>query len=461
MSDSNDKKWFEKLRVNSWEVEVLIVACILAFLFNVPDFISESLRSLHVSDHENQRSEIDNAQIWALMGYIKQMLFFAISFCMNVAKVTFSLYILCRGFWVAAIGLSSVFPNGVNLERLNFSSHFNDILRQSHFDKFILRLDNICSSIFSLGFLTGLYFVSILSFGAIDFLLLGSLFHFFPSLLEFAEELLAISLVIGAIFFIDLIFSGILKKIKWRFFSYPYSKLYKFLRIITLFFIYESIYYLLISNTKKRFILFFALITILGNTVFVKSSLRSDGYIHFNTQHQSKTIMSKNYYEDRMQDSKIKFSSQFLPFINSEIISESYLKLYIPFQPFIHASIDSACANINSEYDRNSISDQSDLVNCINSQYAIYIDNDTIENDFIINKYFSDDAYLNTFFMPVSVKKYLDGRHTITIEKLFYEEAWYRNNEDSTLANSLTDDSHIVLDKARDSIIHIPFYIYR
>ena len=33
MSDSSDKKWFEKLRVNSWEVEILIVAVILAFLF--------------------------------------------------------------------------------------------------------------------------------------------------------------------------------------------------------------------------------------------------------------------------------------------------------------------------------------------------------------------------------------------------------------------------------------------
>ena len=273
--------------------------------------------------------------------------------------------------------------------------------------------------------------------------------------------MLIFMLVIGVIFFIDLIFSGILKKIKWRFFSYPYSKLYKFLSIITLFFIYESIYYLLISNTKKRFFLFFSLIIIFGNTLFVKNSLSSDGYIHFNTLYQSKTIMSKNYYEDRMQDSKIKISSKFLPFINSEIISESYLKLYIPFQPYMHASIDSACANINSEYDRNSISDQSDLVNCINSQYAIYIDNDTIENDFIINKYFSDDAYLNTFFMPISVKKYLDGRHTITIEKLFYQEAWFRNNEDSTSADVLNDDSHLVLEKARDSITHIPFYIYR
>ena len=459
MSDSNDKKWFEKLRVNSWEVEILIVACILAFLFNVPDFISESLKSLYVSDHRDLRSEINSSGMWQLIGEIKEFLLFAISFCMYVAKVTFSLYILCRGFWVAAIGLSSVFPNGVNLERLNFASYFNDILRESHFDKFILRLDYICSSIFSLGFLVGLFFVSFLSFLAISALPVASLFHFFPSLMQYIDQMLHFMLVIGFIFFIDLIFSGILKKIKWRFFSYPYSKLYKFLRIITLFFIYESIYYLLISNTKKRFFLFFSLIIIFG--LLFQNSLSSDGYIHFNTLYQSKTIMSKDYYEDRMQDSKVKISSKFLPFINSEIISESYLKLYIPFQPYMHASIDSACANINSEYDRNSISDQSGLVNCINSQYAIYIDNDTIENDFIINKYFSDDAYLNTFFMPISVEKYLDGRHTITIEKLFYQEAWFRNNKDSTIANMLNEGSHLVLEKARDSIIHVPFYIYR
>ena len=29
MSDTNDKKWFDKVRVNSWEVEILIVAVIL------------------------------------------------------------------------------------------------------------------------------------------------------------------------------------------------------------------------------------------------------------------------------------------------------------------------------------------------------------------------------------------------------------------------------------------------
>ena len=48
MSDSNDNKWFEKLRVNSWEVEILIVAVILAALFQIPDFITDKLSALGV-----------------------------------------------------------------------------------------------------------------------------------------------------------------------------------------------------------------------------------------------------------------------------------------------------------------------------------------------------------------------------------------------------------------------------
>ena len=217
----------------------------------------------------------------------------------------------------------------------------------------------------------------------------------------------------------------------------------------------------MISNTKKRVIVLIGLISILCAIVFVQDSLNADGYIYLSSLPQSESVMTKAYYEDRLLDSKINFSSQIIPFINSEIISESYLKLYIPFQPIMHASIDSACANINSEFDSESISDQSDLINCINTIYAIYIDNDTIENDFIVNGYSSEDVAMNVFFMPISVKRYLDGRHTITIEKLYYEEASIINNEDSTETNLLNDDSHLVLEKARDSIIHIPFYIYR
>ena len=46
MSDSNDKRWFDKIRVNSWEVEILIVAVILAFLFHILVILLKILQDL-------------------------------------------------------------------------------------------------------------------------------------------------------------------------------------------------------------------------------------------------------------------------------------------------------------------------------------------------------------------------------------------------------------------------------
>ena len=47
------------------------------------------------------------------------------------------------------------------------------------------------------------------------------------------------------------------------------------------------------------------------------------------------------------------------------------------------------------------------------------------------------------------------------IEILFYEWGLFRSNKDSALVDFLDDSNHIALEKATDSIIHIPFYIYR
>ena len=43
MKAVNDNKWFDKVRVNSWEIEILIVACILAFLLKLQIPSSTSL----------------------------------------------------------------------------------------------------------------------------------------------------------------------------------------------------------------------------------------------------------------------------------------------------------------------------------------------------------------------------------------------------------------------------------
>ena len=95
MKAINDNKWFEKLRVNSWEVEILIVAVILAFLFNVPDFISDRANALEVSNHFDERGYNPNEPVsfWMILGLIKLFLYVLLQICFVVSKVTFCSYV--------------------------------------------------------------------------------------------------------------------------------------------------------------------------------------------------------------------------------------------------------------------------------------------------------------------------------------------------------------------------------
>jgi len=189
-------------------------------------------------------------------------------------------------------------------------------------------------------------------------------------------------------------------------------------------------------------------------------SNKSDGYLTFPYDTlKTKSFVSQDHYEDRLLASGDNFSSNSSPFINSEIISESYLKLYMPFHPYIHSSLDSTCGIVDREEGR---SYYQTLINCINTKYAVYIDNDTILSDFVFYDYSSNDISIKVFFMPVSVSEYQEGKHVITIEKLFFEQ--YDYIEDSTEQTGSwfsDDDFEVELVKASDSLTHIPFYIYR
>ena len=41
---NNQMEWFKQLRVNSWEVEILIVGFVLVILFQLPDLVSFELK---------------------------------------------------------------------------------------------------------------------------------------------------------------------------------------------------------------------------------------------------------------------------------------------------------------------------------------------------------------------------------------------------------------------------------
>ena len=89
-----------------------------------------------------------------------------------VLVVSLSIYLIMRGFWVAVIGLSSVFPQGINVKKLNFSNYHSSKLYKYDIDHYSIIIDKICSSIFSISFLIIMFIISISFFFSTFILLL-------------------------------------------------------------------------------------------------------------------------------------------------------------------------------------------------------------------------------------------------------------------------------------------------
>ena len=93
--------------------------------------------------------------------------------CTLFVNEPFILYLGLRGFWVGVLGLSSVYPKGINLEKLNFNTIFNKQITKYNFNDFVRKIDKICSSIFSFCFLISFSIVSLFLF-LIEILLLST-----------------------------------------------------------------------------------------------------------------------------------------------------------------------------------------------------------------------------------------------------------------------------------------------
>ena len=159
-----------------------------------------------------------------------------------VLVISLSIYLILRGFWVAVIGLSSVFPEGIDIKKLNYSDYYKSNLKKYNIDHYSIIIDKICSSIFSISFLIIMFIIS-LSFFSSTIILLLLVFDKTQILTyDIPRTILGVLVTIysslGIIHFMDFILLGPLKKIKWNWFSRYYSTIVNFFSIIRIFAIF-------------------------------------------------------------------------------------------------------------------------------------------------------------------------------------------------------------------------------
>ena len=344
-NNSKNSTWLEPLRRHSWEMELLLTGFVLIGLFQIP----ESLEIMSIK----LREAIEGGGVFKSL--IIALPINVLLVGVKIMRINLILLLLMRGFWIGMVGLSSAFPKGIHYKNLSFSKRFNEYLRKESIDSehIIIRLDNICSSIFALSFL--IFFITIsMGLFVVQFQILISSVNWFGEMANESPFYLILNILLVIMFFfylfggllklVDFLSIGILKRINKKWFSRPYFFVSRFISYITLAFLYRPVYYYLVSNfPKKAMRLVLSIYIFITVIAFFGFSLNSHKYFP-KTYFNEYTIASK-YYENVLDKGKNDYVIT-SPMIQSDIINSNYLKLFIPYDVGIHEHIESKFPDI-------------------------------------------------------------------------------------------------------------------
>ncbi len=443
--------WLDRVRTNSWESEILIVGFVLIILLQTIDYIEVlQYNQWNLNSFWGGVSSVINSILVPIIIYVL--------FVSNyILVISLSIYLILRGFWVAVIGLSSVFPNGIDINKLNFSDYYKSNLKKYNIDHYSIIIDKICSSIFSISFIIIMFIISLTFFFSTIIILLLIVDKIDIMINNYIinstiprgilGSLIIIYLFLGFIHFMDFILLGPLKQIKWNWFSRYYYTIVKFFSIITLTKFYEILFYTFISRLKKRYIFLFLICMIVlinfgGNWSFYNDYLFAE---YIDTKKLFSLYKYEDKYEKHLQLSNDKFASNYNIMIQSGIITDSFIELHIPYNPQLNYSIINECNIMKAEDISN---DQ--ILQCINDIYIILLDGINVgELEWVIESH----SYIDRkgFFTVIDISYLQKGKHNLLVH--------------SNPKYSLKDQFNIgkgLMGAARSSHFEkeIPFYYY-
>ena len=132
MNESKTPQWLIDVQNKSWEPEILISGITLTFIF---------ILSKHVYNFFGMLVQDYAVSVGLAFGsYILSI------FVFTGLKIILVIHLILRGLWTGFVGLSYVFPDGVNKDRMSSK------MRQVQFDKpekFVIKLEEVCSLLFS------------------------------------------------------------------------------------------------------------------------------------------------------------------------------------------------------------------------------------------------------------------------------------------------------------------------
>lgn len=319
----------------TWEVELLISGATVFSLMQLPDPLN---RALNIWANGNEEAIVSLLHVIAIY----------LQFSLITLILTFLLHLIARGYWVALVGMHSVYPQGIRWDKdTSGGPAYREVgIRQmGSIPELIEKADNRATRIFGLGFGMALAMMvaSAIVGSMILILMIVQVMH--GDLDKWSDGLWIVFVIVFMPFFMaylaDYLFGeklkaadkdGLIKKI---------FSLYQDIGIgnssnpvISLYTTNEGI---------KKTSVTMAVIMIpllVGISTFTSSrgiSIDNGAYdglpkVKLGAEH----AIRPEYYASSRGET---YSTILVPFINENVVSGNYLKLFIPYQPNRHNSL--------------------------------------------------------------------------------------------------------------------------
>lgn len=319
---SNQQSWFEQLEKESWSAELIISGAAIYGSLQLPWLLTKMVNYslLNFSDD--------------ILG-ILYLFFTYVTFAITILMINFILHFILRSIWVGLLGLSSVYPQGVNEESENYSRHYLKQLKADFGDlrSYAARVDRTCSIMFAFSFSVAMIFTSIAS---IVLALAGIAYGIHQLLPQFTIN--NIFMVTLSTLMIPGVIGGLLNTKKLRDKAWVqkihYPLMVKSSSLIIFNFLHQPIFYInstFITNLKKRaytlgMVGYLLLVLPVFFVVFLQSNVIYTNQRYYFSNADREDRFYSVHYEDHLKTDQLIQN----PIIPSSEITGVGVKLFLP-----------------------------------------------------------------------------------------------------------------------------------
>ncbi|UII20711.1 hypothetical protein [Fulvivirga ligni] len=320
-NDSDLKpEWLKELQLKSWEPEILLSGIVLYGMFQVPEVLDRFLLFFSAEVY-NDINAMDT-----LVALLKIGVYWLIAGLI--------LHLICRGFWVGLVGLSYSFPDGINLEKLKFQpKYLKKVKEVPPFEQIILRVERVCSFIYSVSFLLFMSLVGTYLYATVVVVIpmaviIASLdsAHLTAGSINLLNRYGNWAMILGFVGVADFITMGYFRRFK--FIAKIYWPFYVLFNFLTLANYYRPTYFAIVTNLKKRwlflFLLSFAFISFVG-IASIRDTTPDQYFSRLNIWNSMDgNLALEGFYQDRPTKPSERIQ------IPSDIIKDDVLRVFIP-----------------------------------------------------------------------------------------------------------------------------------